>query len=103
VLASTVAQPGFRGCAFANAAAESELDSPAADVTRNVRRWLLEELAELAMALGVADPAALARQLTLLYDGALAQSRLDPGPAAAKAAKDAASELVDAALRAAEA
>jgi hypothetical protein len=54
----------------------------------------------LATTLGVADTAALARQLTLLYDGALAQSRLDPSPAAARAAKDAASELVDAALRA---
>jgi AcrR family transcriptional regulator len=103
VLAATVAQPGFRGCAFANAAAESELDSPAADVTRNVRRWLREKLAELATALGVADPPAVARQLTLLYDGALAQSRLDPSPAAAKAAKDAASELVGAALRAGQA
>ena len=100
VLASTVAQPGFRGCAFANAAAESELDSAAADITRNVRRWQLETLAQLAAALGVPDPTALARQLTLLYDGALAQSRLDPSPAASTAAKDAASELVNAALRA---
>jgi AcrR family transcriptional regulator len=99
VLASTVAQPGFRGCAFANAAAESELDSSAADITRKVRRWLLETLGELARTLGVAEPAALARQLTLLYDGALAQARLDPSPAAAKAAKDAANQLVDAALR----
>ena len=101
VLASTVAQPGFRGCAFANAAAESELDSSAADITRNVRRWLLETLSQLATALGGPDPTALARQLTLLYDGALAQSRLDPSPVFAKAAKDAASELVNAALRAA--
>ena len=100
VLAVTVAQPGFRGCAFANASAESELDSAAADITRNVRRWLRETLAELATALGVGDPTALASQLTLLYDGALAQSRLDPSPAAAKAAKDAANALVDAALRA---
>jgi AcrR family transcriptional regulator len=100
VLASTVAQPGFRGCAFANAAAESELDSAAADITRDVRRRMLETLTQLARALGVRNPTALARQLTLLYDGALAQSRLDPSPAAAKAAKDAASELVNAALRA---
>jgi AcrR family transcriptional regulator len=100
VLADTVAQPGFRGCSFANAAAESELDSAAADVTRKVRRWLRETLAELAAALGVPDPAALARQLTLLYDGALAQSRLDPSPAAAQAAKAAANELIDAAVRA---
>ena len=100
VLASTVAKPGFRGCAFANASAESELDSAAADVTRDVRRWLLETLAGLARTLDVADPTMLARQLTLLYDGALAQARLDPSPAAARAAKAAAGELVDAALRA---
>jgi AcrR family transcriptional regulator len=98
VLATTVAQPGFRGCAFANAVAESELDSAAADVTRGVRRWLLDTMVELTTALGVGDPAALARQLTVLYDGALAQSRLDPTPAAAEAAKAAANELVDAAL-----
>jgi AcrR family transcriptional regulator len=100
VLAATVAQPGFRGCAFANAAAESELDSAAADITRNVRRWQLENLTQLAAALGVPDPTGLARQLTLLYDGALAQSRLDPSPAGSTAAKNAATELVDAALRA---
>lgn len=99
VLATTVAQPGFRGCAFANAVAESELDSAAADVTRGVRRRLLDTMVELTTALGVGDPAALARQLTVLYDGALAQSRLDPTPAAAEAAKAAANELVDAALR----
>ena len=98
VLAATVAQPGFRGCAFANAVAESELDSTAADVTRNARRWLLDTMVELTTAVGVADPAGLARQLTLLYDGALAQSRLDQTPAAAEAAKAAANALVDAAL-----
>jgi AcrR family transcriptional regulator len=100
VLTATVAQPGFRGCAFANAVAESELDSAAADVTRDVRRWLLDTMVELTSALGTADPAGLARQLTLLYDGALAQSRLDQTPAAAEAAKAAARALVDAAPRA---
>jgi len=98
LLAETVAEPGFRGCAFANAAAESDLDSAAADVTRGVRTWLHETLRELAAPLDVADPDSLARQLTLLYDGALAQSRLDPSPAAATAAKNAANELVRAAL-----
>jgi AcrR family transcriptional regulator len=100
VLAATVAQPDFRGCAFANAVAASVLDSAAADVTRGVRRWLLDAMVELTTALGAADPAGLARQLTLLYDGALVQSRLDPTPAAAEAAKAAANTLVDAALSA---
>jgi hypothetical protein len=54
-------------------------------------------MADQATALGAADPAGLARQLTLLYDGALAQSRLGRGPAAATAAKAAAQVLIDAA------
>ncbi len=97
VLVTTVKQPEFRGCAFANASAESGPDSAAAEVTRKARAWLLGVLAEQATALGAADPAGLARQLTLLYDGALAQSRLDRGPGVATAAKAAAEELIDAA------
>jgi AcrR family transcriptional regulator len=97
VLVATVKQPGFRGCAFANASAESEPDSTATEVTRKARAWLLGVMADQATALGAADPAGLARQLTLLYDGALAQSRLDRGPAAATAAKAAAQVLIDAA------
>jgi hypothetical protein len=58
-------------------------------------------MAEQATALGAADPAGLARQLTLLYDGALAQSRLERGPAAVTAAKVAARVLIDAAIPAA--
>ena len=96
-LLTTVKQPEFRGCAFANASAESGPDSAAAEVTRNVRAWLLGVMAEQATALGAAEPALLARQLTLLYDGALVQSRLDRGPAAATAAKAAARTLIDAA------
>jgi len=97
VLVTTVKQPEFRGCAFANASAESGPDSAAAEVTRKVRAWLLGVMTEQATALGAAEPAGLARQLTLLYDGALVQSRLDRGPAAATAAKAAAQGLIDAA------
>jgi AcrR family transcriptional regulator len=97
VLAATVRQPKFRGCAFANASAESGPDTAAAEVTRKARAWLLAVMTEQATALGAADPAGLARQLTLLYDGALAQSRLDSGPAAATAARAAAQALIDAA------
>jgi AcrR family transcriptional regulator len=97
VLVTTVKRRGFRGCAFANASAESELDGAAAEVTRKVREWLLAVMAEQTAALGAADPAGLARQLALLYDGALAQSRLDRGPEVATAAKTAAEILIDAA------
>ena len=99
VLIATVKKSGFRGCAFANASAESEPDSAATEVTLKVREWMLGVLAEQTQALGVADPGGLARQLTLLYDGALAQARLDRSPAAANAAKTAAEILIDSAPR----
>jgi hypothetical protein len=54
-------------------------------------------MAGQATALGAADPAGPARQLTVLYDGALAQSRPGRGPAAATAARAAARVLTDAA------
>ena len=63
-----------------------------------VREWMLGVMAEQATALGVADPAGLARQLSLLYDGALTQSRLDHGRAAATAAKTAAEILIETSL-----
>src|SRR5580700_10341932 len=48
VLITMVKRPTFRGCAFANASAESELDSAAAEVTRKVREWMLALMAEQA-------------------------------------------------------
>jgi AcrR family transcriptional regulator len=100
VLSETVARPTFRGCAFANASAESEPNSAAADVTRKVRAWLLEVLVDQASEMGIADPEALALQLALLYDGALVRSSLEPGPSSANAAKTAAAVLIDTAPRA---
>jgi Transcriptional regulator len=80
VLLTTVKQPEFRGCAFANASAESGPDSAAAEVTRKRPRVVARGDDRAGDGAGRAEPAGLARQLTLLYDGALAQSRLDRGP-----------------------
>jgi hypothetical protein len=44
---------------------------------------------------GADDPEALARALTLLLDGALAEGVLAAEPSAAQAAKDAAAALVE--------
>ena len=44
------------------------------------------------------DPAALARQLHLLYDGTAVSARMDHDPAASTAARAAAAALLDAAL-----
>ena len=49
---------------------------------------------DLLIKLGVADPEALATQLTLLVDGAIAQDLVRDDPAMARAAKEAAKVLL---------
>jgi AcrR family transcriptional regulator len=96
------AEPGFRGCAFASASAESPSDvveKAAADF----RGWVRDLFTGLAREAGVADPEGLARQLHLVYDGAGLSARMDHDPSAAVAARATAAALLDAALGAADA
>jgi len=91
-------EPGYHGCAFVSASAEShpgDLIEQAADAYRGWVRALFTDLAEQA---GVPDPRALARQLHLLYDGSGLSARMDHDPSAAVAARAAAATLLDAAL-----
>jgi len=55
-------------------------------------------LTELATRAGADDPAGLARQLHLLYDGGAVSARLDHDPTAASAARAVAEQLLDQAL-----
>ena len=91
------AEPGFRGCAFVSASAESpgEAVSRAAD---DYRGWVRGLLTGLARAAGAPDPERLGRQLHMIYDGASLSARMDRDPSSAGAARDAAEELLDAAL-----
>jgi AcrR family transcriptional regulator len=91
------AEPGFRGCAFVSASAESPSDvvTRAAD---SYRGWVRSLFAGLAREAGVPDPDGLARQLHLLYDGASLSARMDHDPSVAVAARAAAAALLDAAL-----
>jgi len=92
------AEPGFRGCAFTSASAESPSDvvqKAAADF----RGWVRGLLTDLAREAGVPDPEGLARQLHLIYDGASLSARMDHDPAVAVAARTAAAILLDAALQ----
>jgi AcrR family transcriptional regulator len=91
------AEPGFRGCAFVSATAESpgEAVSRAAD---DYRAWVRGLLTGLARAAGVADAETLGRQLYMLYDGASLATRMDRYPSAAAAARAAAAVLLEAAL-----
>ena len=97
-LASACHREGYRGCAFINAAAESQPGTAVHDRTvahkAAVRSWVRD----LAEAAGAPEPESLARSLTLLLDGGLASGSLDAGPDAPEAAKGSARALVAAAL-----
>ncbi len=88
-------QGDYHGCAFINTAAESTRGSAVHARTvehkATVRAWV-RDTAERA---GADRPDALARAITLLLDGALAEGVLSADPSAAQAAKDAAAALVE--------
>ena len=91
------ASPGFRGCAFVSASAESpgELVEQAAS---DYRGWVRGLLTGLAREAGAPDPETLGRQLHMIYDGASLSARMDHDPTASVAARAAAETLLDAAL-----
>jgi AcrR family transcriptional regulator len=96
--AELFAQPGYRGCAFARASAESHPGDLAEQAAEGYRHWVRVLLTTLAAEAGVPDPAALASQLHLLYDGSGQSARMDHDPAAAATARAAAAVLLDSAL-----
>ncbi|HEY5201173.1 MAG TPA: TetR/AcrR family transcriptional regulator [Acidothermaceae bacterium] len=99
-LGSVAAEPGFRGCAFMNASAESLPGGPVEEVSDESRAWTRRLFTELAAAAGVADPAGLAEQFVLLYDGATVGARMDRTAATGVAARAIAETLLDAAPKA---
>ena len=91
------AEPGFRGCAFVSASAESPgaMVEHAAD---DYRGWVRALLTDLAREAGAPAPELLGRQLHLIYDGASLSARMDHDPVVSAAARGAAEVLLDAAL-----
>lgn len=81
-IADDLQRPGFRGCAFLNAAAE--YPDPAHPVHQAVlrqRQWFLETVTELFADAGEQDPGPAARHFVMLRDGAMAAGCLsDPKP-----------------------
>jgi AcrR family transcriptional regulator len=85
----------FRGCPFVNAVAEMGAEDRgvrkiAIAFKESRRLWFRD----LLVRLGVAEPEALATQLALLVDGAIAQDLVRNDPAMARAAKQAAMVLL---------
>jgi AcrR family transcriptional regulator len=97
-LGSYAAEPGYRGCAFMNASAESLPGGPVEEVSDQSRAWTRALFTELAVAAGVGNAAGLAAQLVLLYDGAMVGARMDRIATTAVAARAIAEILLDAAL-----
>ena len=99
-LAESAARPGFRGCAFYNAGAESDPNGVVQEESAANRAWTRQLFTDLAREAGAVDPAALAAQLVILYDGATVGARQDQVPDAAHRARAIAATLLDAALTA---
>lgn len=85
VLASSMADPGFRGCPYLNAAHElADPDDPAREVAARRKAELRSWLERKARAAGLRRPRALAEQLAIVFDGALAHATVatvDPAAA----------------------
>jgi AcrR family transcriptional regulator len=94
-LSAACRRDGYHGCAFINAAAESEsggeVHARTVEHKAVVRGWVTD----LAGRAGAVSPGALARQLTLLIDGGLAAGVLDADPDSPDAAKSAARVLIE--------
>jgi AcrR family transcriptional regulator len=71
-------KPGFRGCAFINAAAESaDPDAPVRKVVAEHRAWYRGLFAEMLAGMGVTDTGQAADELMMLRDGAMVSGSLD--------------------------
>jgi len=94
------ARTGFRGCAYVNAVCElSDPKHPAANIALKFKEQRRAWYRTLLERLGVADPDGLAMQLQLLAEGALSANLVWGDPSLARAAREAAAVLIDAAIR----
>ena len=100
VLGELTKSPGFRGCAFVRASAELRPESSVRGAIEASRAWMRGMLAGFAKEAGAAQPERLARQLQILYDGAVISAQLDGETNAPAAARAVATEMVDEAIAA---
>jgi AcrR family transcriptional regulator len=81
-IAEDIRSPGFRGCAFLNAAAEyPDPVHPVHQAVIRHRDWFLATIIELFSETGKPDPEPAARHFVMLRDGAMTAGCLtDPAP-----------------------
>lgn len=92
------ASEGFRGCAFVNAVAELKDPKHAAnDVALQFKELRRQWFRSLLQRGGATDPDGLSLQVLLLVDGAIAAALVRKDPTVARAAKEAARVLLQAA------
>ena len=79
-IAQGIQSPGFRGCAFLNAAAEyPDVDSPVRQAVLAHRQWFLDTVTELLAEMRETGAAPAARHFVMMRDGAMAAGCLfDP-------------------------
>jgi AcrR family transcriptional regulator len=98
-MTEAAAKPDFRGCAFARASAEARPGSSVKAMCDESRAWNLALFAGLAKQAGAANPARVAQQLRLLYDGASVSAHVDTSSTAAAAARAMAEMVLDQAIQ----
>jgi AcrR family transcriptional regulator len=96
--AQIFAQPGFRGCAFVAASAEAPRGGLIELAASEYRTWIRALFVDLAEQARAADPAELARQLQIIYDGGIIAAWMDRDPSIATSGRAAAEALLYAAL-----
>lgn len=90
-------RPGFRGCAFINAAAEyADPDGPVRQVVAEHRAWYRALFAGLLGRLGVTDTESAADEVMMLRDGAMVSGYLDEPARVGAAVERAILAIVDA-------
>jgi len=92
------AKGDFRGCPFVNAVTELAEDCETARaIALDYKKERRQHIASLLVLAGLRDPDALASQITLLFEGAIASMLVGQDPAVAIQARDAAAILMRAA------
>lgn len=98
VLADDFSEPGYRGCAFINAASElPDANHPARRQILAHKHRLRQYVQSLTLAAKLRSAGALADQLVLLMDGAMVWAMMSRSPEPARRARAAAEALIAAA------